>query len=80
MWSIESLTRFFVIGNIFSFLNLKVRKVFLQYLKKYFSKQKIQTKNSLEILETFFCQKNFFENNFQLTPTEVETFWREFRP
>ena len=47
--SIESLTRFFVIGHIFSFFNLKIRNEFFQF----------STKNLLAI-ETFFQPENDF--------------------
>ena len=47
--SIESLTLFFVIGNIFSFFNLKIRNEFFQF----------STKNLLAI-ETFFQPENDF--------------------
>ena len=47
--SIESLTRFFVIDNIFSFFNLKIRNEFFQF----------STKNLLAI-ETFFQSENDF--------------------
>ena len=47
--SIESLTRFFVFGHIFSFFNLKIKNEFFQF----------STKNLLAI-ETFFQSENDF--------------------
>ena len=53
--SIESLTRFFVIGNIFSFLNSKIRKEFFQFTTK-----DLLMNFKYSILKTSFKSENDF--------------------